>query len=444
MLNGDRDTSTAITDATVQVNGGCTGVLVAPNLVLTAGHCIPDGARPRFPRRSLWNDLRSPVRIDFGNDKRNFKLTVEAREYNPAGLIDISLLRLRSPVPPNIARPARPMAVAPKGVAPEAFLKGKTLVAAGWGQPGGTRYRQTGETKFDAMPYSVFGTLEPARFRTRGANQLEPGDSGSPIYWVAPRTAERHLIGIAQGVQQRGGRYYCLSSDGGLEPRKKFRQPSLAAWLDRELAANALPDGPVLPLYSWWNRVSNDNYATTSPGWGYTTGEYAPSGIVYSDTLEHIYNGRKNGGHALYRLDGYLFDPHERQPAGTIPVFSWFHQDRGDHRLSSDPKWRIPLRDVRWRRDLTTLTNRRTLEGYTLRRLEGFAYNPKRPQPPGTVPLYSWWNPRRADNFATTQPNWAGDPSGLQWRGEHLANQISRSGYSRYRLEGYVLAPNRT
>jgi M6 family metalloprotease-like protein len=40
---------------------------------------------------------------------------------------------------------------------------------------------------------------------------------------------------------------------------------------------------------------------------------------------------------------------------------------------------------------------------YSFVRIEGLVFNPDLPQPSGTIPLYSWYSPSRQDNFTTTQ-----------------------------------------
>lgn len=45
---------------------------------------------------------------------------------------------------------------------------------------------------------------------------------------------------------------------------------------------------------------------------------------------------------------------------------------------------------------------------YRFVRLEGRVYSPDQPQPTGMIPLYSWYSPSRGDNFVTTNPAWAG------------------------------------
>ncbi|MGB3470357.1 MAG: hypothetical protein WBA51_06015 [Erythrobacter sp.] len=155
-------------------------------------------------------------------------------------------------------------------------------------------------------------------------------------------------------------------------------------------------------LESWWSRDREDNFATTDPNW------------------QGILGDRVAPGYTLYRHEGRLFSPASERPDGTIPVYSWYNDERGDNFLTSQRSWASnSLGEIR--------------EGYRYFRLEGFLYSPDLPQPTGTLPLYSWYHPTRGDNFATTDRRWA--PRG--------GPEEERDGYRYYRLEGYVLPPAR-
>ncbi len=205
----------------------------------------------------------------------------------------------------------------------------------------------------------------------------------------------------------------------------------------------------TVPLFSWWNPHRGDNFATSDPRWGMPV-----SGIRWGRSGQHIANGPSvsghGGGYKLYRLEGFLFDPKQRQPPGTVPLFSWWNPHRGDNFATSDPRWGMPVSKIRWGRSGQHIANGPSVSGhggdYKLYRLEGFLFDPKQRQPPGTVPLFSWWNPHRGDNFATSDPRWGMPVSGVRWHGEHITNGPSNNvggGYKLYRLEGYLFDPKR-
>lgn len=118
---------------------------------------------------------------------------------------------------------------------------------------------------------------------------------------------------------------------------------------------------------------------------------------------------------ALCLAFGLLLSTSAAAQPQLLPLGTWFSQTRTDHYSSSNPARG------------STIGRRNTDgggSGYELVRIEGRVFNPDRPQPPGTVPLYSFWHPGRRDNFQTTDPRWTGSET--------------RDGYRRFRLEGYV------
>ena len=161
-----------------------------------------------------------------------------------------------------------------------------------------------------------------------------------------------------------------------------------------------------IPLYSWYSAELGDNFATSDPEWAGQVG----SSRVMGDRANYHF----------VRVEGYVFDPNGPQPAGTIPLYSWWSPDRGDAFLTTDPQWAGNPGD-------------RKVSGveYRFDRLEGFVYAADGPRPRGTTPLYSWYSDARGDNFATTDARWAGRP------GETKAHGPG-SGYRFVRIEGYL------
>ena len=172
-------------------------------------------------------------------------------------------------------------------------------------------------------------------------------------------------------------------------------------------------------LLHWYNGDRGDNFLTSDPRW---------SGRV-RDLVD---------GYRLLREEGQTFDPRGTRPAGTLPLYSWWNPERQDNFITSDPRWSMDSSTIRWAGE--NIANGRVQEGYSLYRLEGYIYDPRLPQPPGTSPLFSWWNSERADNFATTNRRWRIPVGDIRWSGEHITNGVVRDGYALYRLEGYVQA----
>ncbi|HKQ40000.1 MAG TPA: hypothetical protein VJ063_18120, partial [Verrucomicrobiae bacterium] len=78
------------------------------------------------------------------------------------------------------------------------------------------------------------------------------------------------------------------------------------------------------------------------------------------------------------------------QPAPLVPLFQWYSDSRGDFAVS------------------TIWTNAAIFNfpDYAFVRIEGQIFSPSAPQPPDTVPLWTWFSPSRGEYFATTDSRW--------------------------------------
>lgn len=85
-----------------------------------------------------------------------------------------------------------------------------------------------------------------------------------------------------------------------------------------------------------------------------------------------------------------MFNPTLHQPRGTVKLYSWYSPSRGDNFATSEPEW------IHWEGD-----GKKRSPDYRLVRLEGYLYDPARPQPAGTKPLYRWYSKSRGDNHTT-------------------------------------------
>ncbi|HYE96838.1 MAG TPA: trypsin-like serine protease [Rubricoccaceae bacterium] len=406
-----RDADTPMANATVRLSNGCTGVLIRPDIVLTAGHCL-EPAPERTPGE--WHSLAAvgvPRSVSFGVDRTAFRETIPATHYNPAGYDDIVLLALARPVAPSVAIP-QPVLLRTPSPRPTAFWRGQRFVMAGWGgteTEAAPRFRLTANARDGVIPFVSFGVLQPHLMRVSGEGgaTVIPGDSGSPLYWTNPATGARTVVGVAQGTEGGGGRYVVTFGQGGLDSDRR-EHPNIAAWLEAGLRVSACAQlrrqaqvgAPTRNLYNWWSSGRADHFATADPEWAGCDGEriVSPAGASYTFT----------------RLEGLLFSPDHPQPEGTVRLSTWWHAARGDNFLTSlpDARPRDPLVGGR----------------YAFVRHEGYLYAPDRPRPATpTVPLYSWFNATRGDYFTTTDPRWAGRPGDR------------REGYVFHRLEGYLL-----
>ena len=116
------------------------------------------------------------------------------------------------------------------------------------------------------------------------------------------------------------------------------------------------------------------------------------------------------------RVEGLMFRADKPQPAGTVPVYSWYSESRDDYFFTSHPTWRGSPDDTR-------------SPDYRFIRHEGYIFDPDQPPPAGTIPLYAWYDPGRGDNHATSDRRWAGI------RG--IADKAPN--YRYVRREGYVV-----
>ncbi len=183
---GTNDASTAVRNAVVLIGGFCTGTLVAPDVVVTAGHCGFDD--PAFADGN-WHAM-SPVTIFFGPDRAASVATATANQVSAPPLHtlgswpdDIVLLRLTAPVPATTAVP-RPMFVD----RPATLSAASTIFQVGYGG-GRNRRFMTGSSYRDwltvGLDYLMNGFAYTATFAgtgigDRGTN-IEGGDSGGPM-----------------------------------------------------------------------------------------------------------------------------------------------------------------------------------------------------------------------------------------------------------------------
>ena len=159
----------------------CSGVLFAPDYVLTAGHCR---SRTNTTRKGFsWIMIEKHNANGTVSPEYFYVHSAEAMDKNVGG--DVAVLRLKRKVPAHLATPA---VLAPKGYSPN---KGSKVVAVGWGmtREGGVPHTQqrrfmgtvthkahVGGSLFDADRRSSF------TFESAGRNSACGGDSGGPIW----------------------------------------------------------------------------------------------------------------------------------------------------------------------------------------------------------------------------------------------------------------------
>lgn len=199
----------------------CSGTLVAPQLVLTAAHCM-DGYDGRGQERPVVAHFRSYAKNGGSSEKAfdavgvlRFGAAKRPDGSSPYG-IDIALVMLATPVPASVAKP---IPVRAKPLAEEDV--GKTFLEVGYGQtavgqaPSWNQTRQKGDVKLGAVSGHPFQQIfesraafdayltqiEDARFVEARGNEL----------WDQELSAYGHEVQVGG----RGGPQGCYGDSGG-------------------------------------------------------------------------------------------------------------------------------------------------------------------------------------------------------------------------------------
>jgi hypothetical protein len=148
----------------------CSGALIAPRVVLTAGHCVQD--QSAWEVVSPW--LGESTLVDFGEPYDDH----ESGGYVHPASHDVGLLRLTTP----LELPAYP------ALADEPLADGSRVVSVGRVLDGAVSF----DRMFASKPVRVRdGASVGFPYAYRAAEQIESGDSGGPAFVVGTKS---HVI----------------------------------------------------------------------------------------------------------------------------------------------------------------------------------------------------------------------------------------------------------
>ncbi|WP_246660943.1 MULTISPECIES: S1 family peptidase [unclassified Tardiphaga] len=187
MVGGAPESSSGIAASVITIVGSrgnfCSGALIAPDLVLTAAHCLHGNTDTKIV---LYDASRAP-------SLRDVRRVALHPQFNPQGIqarrasADVALLQLSQP----LSKP-----VAALGVPLEPIAAGQSFTIAGIGvtRPG------DGKSGGTVRAASLISTSQPGRLQIRlvdpasGGLGACTGDSGAPV--VQPQSGRATIIGV--------------------------------------------------------------------------------------------------------------------------------------------------------------------------------------------------------------------------------------------------------
>ena len=191
MVGGAPENNSGIGASVITIVGSrgnfCSGALIAPDVVLTAAHCLHGGVDFKIV---LYDSKRAP-------ELRDVRRVALHPQFNPQGIIarrasaDVALLQLTAPLSKPVASlgtPAEPIAAGQTfGVA------GIGVTVPGDGKSGGVV--RTGQLVSTSQPGRLqIRLVDPATSNTRAGLGACTGDSGGPV--VQLQSGRAIIVGV--------------------------------------------------------------------------------------------------------------------------------------------------------------------------------------------------------------------------------------------------------
>ena len=215
------DRSTVFVETMTSPSRGCSGTLVAPDLVLTSGHCIRgkdeepiprlhDHFRPEPEGEADWQrpdrfyDVPNEVTVYVGLDRTEPELPpIDAPSYALPGRADMVLLRLAEHVPASVATPVPILTRPPgRGVDPATWFGRLEMQVAGFGDTddddafANSERLMLGRVDSGVLPCPG-DHAHKACVASADDSGVRQGDSGGPLYW-SDEYGVRWVVGVFQ------------------------------------------------------------------------------------------------------------------------------------------------------------------------------------------------------------------------------------------------------
>lgn len=306
LVDANNPASNAVVRYTWTNGFTCTGTLIAPNLVLTAGHCKGDTVMTPivghqwqigkwYPVDSARENTTVTVRI--GATVTGSSPTYRARFVSFPGWEDMMILRLETSVPASQAIPIPPLLSNPSIVLNQSytdpngcgshqvssFLMSQVYQVVGYA---GSSQRRIATVAGATFPNCTrFGTWQPNMIGALNSmgTVYEDGDSGSPLLWT-DTTGQRWVLGVLQG----GGDFASTFGTGGTDSRGDAH-PNIPNFLTATMATTSDVFHPV-SLGDKWHE------------WFCLGNEYCDTGDFDGDGFSDIVAFTKTGGDVYVAL----------------------------------------------------------------------------------------------------------------------------------------------